>query len=166
MGKAVVARTGTKMVTVLDHSATTVTVTEVNAVARTVGLQGPKGAGFNWRGAWDSSTAYAVNDVVEYDGSSFVAVQANSDSTPAEDNSNPDWSLFAASGDAGSDANYVHTQNSASTTWTVNHGLAKFPAVTVVDSSGNEVIGAVQHIDENNAELTFSAAFSGKAYFN
>ena len=64
------------------------------------------------------------------------------------------------------DLTYVHTQNSASASWSVGHSLGKFPSVTVVDSGGNEVVGEVEHTDNNNAVLTFSAAFSGKAYFN
>lgn len=61
---------------------------------------------------------------------------------------------------------YVHTQNSASTTWVVAHGLNMFPNVTVVDSAGTEVVGAVHYDDENQLTLTFSAAFSGYAYLS
>lgn len=64
------------------------------------------------------------------------------------------------------DKHYVHNQNSASAVWTVTHGLDKIPAVTVVDSAGTEVVGDVAHIDKNTTKITFSAAFSGKAYFN
>lgn len=59
---------------------------------------------------------------------------------------------------------YTHTQDSANSTWTVEHGLGFFPSITVVDSAGTEVEGAVVHTDENEAVITFSAAFSGKAY--
>lgn len=63
-----------------------------------------------------------------------------------------------------SDKYYVHTQNSASTVWTITHNLAKNPAVTVVDSGGTVVIGQLAYIDTNTATVTFSVAFGGYAY--
>lgn len=65
-----------------------------------------------------------------------------------------------------SDRHYVYTQSVASDTWVVEHNLDKHPAVTVVDSAGSEVVGEVTHIDSNTTQIYFSAAFSGKAYFN
>lgn len=47
------------------------------------GVQGAAGMGFTWRGAWNSSTAYSVNDTVSYNGSSFVAVSANTNMSPS-----------------------------------------------------------------------------------
>lgn len=64
------------------------------------------------------------------------------------------------------DAYYVHTQNVPSITWMVEHHLGKHPAVSIVDSSGREVEGDVEYVDMNTVRLTFSAAFSGKAYCN
>lgn len=67
---------------------------------------------------------------------------------------------------SGTDANYVHTQGTASATWTVNHGLGKYPSITVVDSTGKVVVGEYEYIDTDNVKMYFSGAFSGKAYFN
>lgn len=64
------------------------------------------------------------------------------------------------------DKHYTHTQSSAAAEWTVTHNLGKHPAVSVVDSAGTEVVGDVEYIDINTCKLIFSAAFSGKAYFN
>lgn len=64
------------------------------------------------------------------------------------------------------DKNYVYTQSTPSAVWTVNHGLNKFPTITVVDSAGSEVVGDYEYIDLNNATLTFAGAFAGKAFFN
>lgn len=64
------------------------------------------------------------------------------------------------------DKNYVHTQSSASATWVVTHNLGKNASVTVVDSAGTVVIGQVDYDSINQITLTFSGAFSGKAYFN
>lgn len=67
---------------------------------------------------------------------------------------------------SGSDKNYVHNQSAAAATWIVDHNLNKFPAITIVDSAGSKVYGDIVYITTNRAELRFSAAFSGKAYFN
>lgn len=63
------------------------------------------------------------------------------------------------------DLSYVHTQGSASTTWTVVHDLGKFPSVSVI-AGGSLVYADVAHIDANNLVITFSAATSGVAYMN
>lgn len=64
------------------------------------------------------------------------------------------------------DKNYVHTQNEPSETWTITHNLAKYPSVSVVDSAGTVVYGQIDYNSTNQATLTFSSSFSGKAYFN
>lgn len=70
-------------------------------------------------------------------------------------------------GPAGSgDLSYTHNQIAASTTWTINHNLNKFPAISVVDSGGNVVAGDYQYVDPNTIVLNFTVAFSGKAYLN
>lgn len=62
---------------------------------------------------------------------------------------------------------YEHVQNSASSAWTVNHYLNKYPSVTVVDSSRRKVDGFdVTYTSRDVLTLGFSAAFSGKAYLN
>ena len=66
----------------------------------------------------------------------------------------------------GSDKNFVHDQGVSSATWTINHGLGKFPSVVAVDSAKSAVVGAIDYIDTNNLTLTFNAAFSGEAYLN
>jgi hypothetical protein len=66
----------------------------------------------------------------------------------------------------GGDKNYVHTQDVPSAIWTVTHNLGKRPAAVVVDSSESVVYGDIQYVDDNILTLTFSGAFSGKAYFN
>lgn len=66
----------------------------------------------------------------------------------------------------GSDKNYIHNQSIPSSIWSINHNLNKFPSITIVDSGGTEVEGDVDHVDQNNITVTFSASFSGKAYIN
>ena len=70
------------------------------------------------------------------------------------------------------DATYAHRQINASTTWTINHNLNKFPSVSIKFSSSNQVyenVGAfagVQYIDQNNLTINLAAAESGYAYLN
>ena len=64
------------------------------------------------------------------------------------------------------DKDYVHTQSTASDTWTVNHELDKKPSVTVVDSAETVVLGETEYIDNNNVKIYFDSQFSGKAYLN
>jgi hypothetical protein len=64
------------------------------------------------------------------------------------------------------DWNYVHTQSDPSSSWSINHNLNKYPAVTIVDTAGTEVEGNVSHTGPNGLTITFAAPFSGKAYIN
>lgn len=64
------------------------------------------------------------------------------------------------------DKNYIHVQDVASTNWNIIHNLEKYPSVTVFDSAGSVIIGAVEYVDVNNMILHFSAPFSGKATLN
>ena len=61
---------------------------------------------------------------------------------------------------------FVFTQATAASVWYVEHNLEKYPSVTVVDSGENVVYGEVTYDDINNLTITFSSAFSGKAYIN
>lgn len=65
---------------------------------------------------------------------------------------------------SGGSAFYNHTQGTAATVWTINHGLGMKPSVAVVDSAANEVIGDVHHLNANSLTVTFGAAFSGTAH--
>lgn len=64
------------------------------------------------------------------------------------------------------DKTFVYNQATSVDVWEITHNLDKYPAVTVVDSGGSVVIGEVVYIDKNNVRITFTSAFSGKAYFN
>jgi hypothetical protein len=61
---------------------------------------------------------------------------------------------------------FVHTQASPSTTWTVAHNLKFFPNVAIVDSALSHVMGEVTYTDENNLTVSFTSAFSGKAFLS
>jgi len=60
---------------------------------------------------------------------------------------------------------YRHEQPVPSDEWTVNHGLSTKPAaVSVFDTSQEMVFGEVDHVNESQLVLRFSAAFAGVAY--
>jgi len=71
------------------------------------------------------------------------------------DDYDSDWGTIE-----GSDKYYIQNFLTSSTV-AVTHNLAKYPSVTVHDSSGDEVEGNVEHININSLTVTFSAPFSG-----
>jgi hypothetical protein len=125
--------------------------------------------GLNWRDAWQSGITYLQNDAVTDNGSSWRALRTNIDVQPAV---GLDWDYVAQKGALGGDAYYVHNQIVAASTWLVSHNLNKFPSIFARDTGGNTIDDfELNHIDQNNAELSFYAnsqlaAFSGTAYCN
>lgn len=73
---------------------------------------------------------------------------------------------ISGGGTGGEDKTYVHSQTSASSSWSITHSLAKYPSVTVVDSSGDVIIGEVNYESTSKVTITFSEAISGKAFLN
>mgnify|MGYP007028009877 FL=1 len=65
-----------------------------------------------------------------------------------------------------SGSNHVHTQQVASNIWEINHSLNKYLSVTIVDTSGNLVVGSVHYISTSKIIVKFSAPFAGVAYLN
>lgn len=61
---------------------------------------------------------------------------------------------------------YVHTQASAATTWSITHNLKFYPNVSIVDSALSHVMGEVTYINENSLTVSFTSAFSGKAFLS
>lgn len=61
---------------------------------------------------------------------------------------------------------FVFTQGVPATTWNIQHGLGKFPSVSVINNNNVVINGEVIYIDNNNVQLNFSAGFTGKAYLN
>jgi len=65
-----------------------------------------------------------------------------------------------------SDKNFVYTQATPSSVWVVDHNLNKYAAVSIVDTAGTVIYGDVEYNTEDRVTLTFSAPFSGSAFFN
>lgn len=61
---------------------------------------------------------------------------------------------------------FVYEQAQPSATWNIVHDLNKYPSVTIVDSANSEVFGEVLYVSSNIITVSFSAAFSGRAYLN
>ena len=64
------------------------------------------------------------------------------------------------------DKSFYFVQNEALDTWVIVHNLNKYPAVSVIDSSGSEVIGEVTYDNINQITITFKGAFKGNATLN
>lgn len=80
-------------------------------------------------------------------------------------------SFFGGEGDDGQPGDgggtpYVHDQPTPSAVWHINHDLGKYPAIQAFDTTGKKKNGVIQHLDLNNATITFNHANAGKATCN
>jgi hypothetical protein len=61
---------------------------------------------------------------------------------------------------------YEYVQGAPSDTWVIAHNLGFKPNVTVVDSAGTIYEGEITYTNTVSLTVTFSSAFSGKAYLS
>ena len=66
-------------------------------------------------------------------------------------------------GNGGSGIAFTHSQVSAATLWTINHNLGMRPAVTILDTGGNEVEADVMHTSFNQLVIRFAIPVAGIA---
>jgi hypothetical protein len=59
----------------------------------------PGAKNFTYRGTWDNTVAYGINDVVFYNRNAYVAILGSTGVTPAVDASNSTWGLLVRHGD-------------------------------------------------------------------
>ena len=79
----------------------------------------------------------------------------------------PDVPAAKGSGEGGgADANYVHEQGIASTTWEIHHSLGKLPAIQLYGPDGSQIEGDVRSVTTTTATVQFLAATTGKAVLN
>lgn len=76
------------------------------------------------------------------------------------------WPQTIVPGGGGSDVHYTHTQTVANTTWTITHNLGLFPAVSLVDSTGDKIDALIHYNSANQIVVTFDVAVAGKAYLS
>jgi hypothetical protein len=62
--------------------------------------------------------------------------------------------------------NYVHNQQVASNSWVVSHELNKYPAVSIVNTANQAIMGDITYNSLNQLTITFTSLISGKAYIN
>lgn len=135
------------------------------------GDKGETGQGVFFQGFWDSGEEYTAGDMVTTDEGIFIAsVDVPAGVSPPDDL----WQLLVLwseitgpagptgpSGPAG--ATYTHTQASPSASWSVNHGLGYYPAITVINSAGHVVYADIEHTNVNSAVITFPTPTTGTA---
>ena len=61
---------------------------------------------------------------------------------------------------------FEHIQDEVSNTWLVVHNLGFKPNVTVQDSAGSIYEGEISYTNSDSLTISFSAAFSGKAFLS
>jgi hypothetical protein len=116
------------------------------------------------QGGQSNYAIYAVGSITNLSDAFLLNLtHVGSSGTPALDSI-----AVAAMGvpDVESDKFFTFNQPSASSVWNIQHNLAKFPSVSVVDSANNIVQGFTTYLDNNNLTISFTSAFSGKAYLN
>ncbi len=108
------------------------------------GRDGKDGVGINWRGYWKPEEQYYVNDAVNYQGGSYIAIKDNRRDFPNRVNNG--WDLLAGAGAPGAngrDGGGVSTQriNVNTTEYTVSSTeLIDGYNIFVVDAGGNTTI--------------------------
>jgi len=77
---------------------------------------------FNWKGAYNSSTTYAVDDVVSSGGNSYVCIQAHSNQAVGD--ATAYWNIMSAKGTNGTDADLLNISSTAQGDIYYNNGSA------------------------------------------
>ena len=146
------------------------------------GIDGPV-----WEGKWVPTLAYKKNSIVKYYGTVYIALRdleiGNSVLNPI------DWeTVMVNAGYSMADVaetiegtldsktvnpyslskilSYVHNHPAPEDTWIVDHPLNRFPKVSVIDSAGTDVEGAIKYISNKRLIISFSGGFSGTAYLS
>lgn len=118
---------------------------EANAAASALAAQVAK---MEWQGSWVTATAYALNDVVEEGGSSYICISAHTSGVFATDLAFPRWELVAQKGADGAGTGDLISTNNLSdvanaATSRANLGLAIGTDVQAFDAN-NAVTDAAQ----------------------
>lgn len=66
------------------------------------GAPGPTGAsGLEWKGQWNATASYILDDAVAYDGASYFCINPNTNTPPTELPTDTNWALLASEGATG-----------------------------------------------------------------
>lgn len=77
---------------------------------------------FNWKGTYDNATAYTKDDVVEYNGSSYVNIQNSTGNLPTD---TAYWEVMAQQGNNASITEEVFTATAGQTTFNATYTVGK-----------------------------------------
>lgn len=66
----------------------------------------------------------------------------------------------------GSASTFTWVQSIPLAVWTIAHNLNRYPSVTVVDTTGTKIEPDISYTDSTTIQITFGAAYAGKAYLN
>lgn len=69
-------------------------------------------------------------------------------------------------GPPGSGTAYVHNQNAANATWTINHNLGYRPSVELIEAGGAEFDGEIIHTSVNQTVVYLTEPTAGLARLN
>lgn len=61
---------------------------------------------------------------------------------------------------------YIYVQITPAQVWNIIHNLGRYPPVIIVDSAGTIVIGNITYVSDQEVQVSFTAAFAGKAFIN
>lgn len=129
----------------------------------------PGATNLTYRGTWVTGLDYGFNDVVFYNGSSYVAMDPSNSVTPNA--AGPEWALLVAQGDPGSGASsgYRHDQVTPASVWQITHALGYDPGgLTVVSDAGDTIDDAIVQylIPGQSLRLAFDISLAGSAYLS
>lgn len=63
-------------------------------------------------------------------------------------------------------ATFTHVQSVAASQWNINHGLGRYPHVTLIDTlsgAGDTFLGLVQYVDDDNISIVLNQPVAGRA---
>jgi hypothetical protein len=139
-----------------------ITVVENQVIISDTGLQGPRGTGL-------LSGSGAPNNSLGINGDFYLDIAIDSGKPRYHlygPRANDIWPTTYVDLFTLPESVHVHTQNSPSSSWVIQHNLEFFPNVTVVDSGETQVEGNVIYNNINRVTIEFSTAFAGKAYLS
>ena len=125
----------------------------------TNGGAGASGTSFIWKGAYNALTAYVVNDVVSFGGSSYICISGTTGNEPT---TIAKWSLVAQKGDAGTGGG-TGFNATTSTYWASTSGQTVFDTINgYTDNNEDNYLVSVGAQDQiPNVNYTITAGTGG-----
>ena len=124
-----------------------------NSAVKTASQQSVKAyvdaKGYTWKGEWVTSTVYAVNDTVEYNGSGYICIVAHTSGTFATDLTNGKWEMFVEGVSADSIASTIHGATAKTTPVDADE-------VGLIDSAASNVL---KKLTWSNIKATLKSYF-------